>query len=175
MQQAIVNTADQRANGLELETTVLPMEHWLITGSLGWLDTKYTTFYGNVFGTGNGNYSALDAAVLVEIYDAAGDLLRIRPPGSWYAGAGLSYSYQSKYYTDPTNSPVGLDQGYGLLDASLTYEDPRGRYKLAFWGKNLTDTLYGLAAVPSSGYFTQLYLANPRTFGMGLTFKMQEK
>jgi hypothetical protein len=42
------------------------------------------------------------------------------------------------------------------------------------WGKNLTDTLYRLAAVPSSGYFTQLYFANPRTFGLEFTINLQK-
>jgi iron complex outermembrane receptor protein len=175
LQQAIVNTASQSANGLELETTALPLEHWLITGSLGWLDTKYTTFYGNVYGTGNANYSALTPPFSSKYTMRLESSYEFGLYGHGTLTPDIAYSFQSKYYTDPTDSPVGLNNGYGLLSSSLTYEDPQGRYKIALWGKNLTDTLYRLAAVPSSGYFTQLYFANPRTFGLDLTIKMQEK
>ena len=45
-------------------------------------------------------------------------------------------------------------------------------WKASAYGKNLTNTLHRLSAVPSSGYFTQLY-ANPRTYGLELTVKME--
>lgn len=175
LQQAIVNNAFERADGVELETTALPLEHWTITGSLGWLDAKYTSFNSNVFGTGVANYSALPVPFTSKYTTRLETSYEIGLYGHGTLTPDVTWSYQSQYWTDPTASPVGHNNGYSLLEASLTYDDPQGRWKVALWGKNLTDTLYRLAAVPSSGYFTQLYFANPRTFGVDLTIKMQEK
>lgn len=39
------------------------------------------------------------------------------------------------------------------------------------WAKNITDTRYIVSAVPTASLFTQLYFADPRTFGMELHIK----
>ena len=174
LQQAIINGVNEEAKGLELEAIALPVDRWQVSLSLGWLDAAYTKFYANVFGTGAANYQALTPPFTSKYTMRLESSYEFELNGSGTLTPDVSASYQSKYYTDPTNSPVGLNNGYWLMDASLTYEEPQGRWKVAAWAKNLTDTLYRLSAVPSSGYFTQLYFANPRTFGVDLTVKLQK-
>ncbi len=172
-QYAIVNNAFERANGVELEVTALPVENLLLSASIGYLDAHYTSFFANVKGTGAADYSNLHptrtpkwTARLSAGYDI------------WLNGHGkltpnVSYSYEGSHYTDLTNVAPGYQKGYSLVDASLTYEAPNGMWKVSAYGKNLTNTLHRLSAVPSSGYFTQLYFANPRTYGLELTVKME--
>lgn len=83
-----------------------------------------------------------------------------------------SVQIETSHFTNLTNNPVGFQPTYATVDASLVYSEPQGRWQVALWGKNLNNALYRLSAVPSSGYFTQLYFANPATYGMDLTFKM---
>lgn len=174
LQQAIINGVNEEAKGVELEAIALPIDRWQVSASIGWLDAAYTKFYANVFGTGAANYQALTPPFTSKYTARLESSYEFDLNGSGTLTPDVSTSYQSKYFTDPTNSPVGHNNGYWLLDSSLTYEEPQGRWKIAAWGKNLTNTLYRLSGVPSSGYFTQLYFANPRTFGVDLTVKLQK-
>jgi iron complex outermembrane recepter protein len=172
--QVIVNNAFERAEGLEAELTYIPIERLILSASAGLDDAYYTSFTANVFGTGVANYAALRPAFTPKYSGRLEAQYQFLLGGNGDLTPDVSYSYTTSYYTDLTNSPVGYNHPFGLLDASLTYNDPTGRWKIALWGKNLTDTLYRLAAVPSSGYFTQLYFANPRTFGFDFTIKLDK-
>jgi iron complex outermembrane recepter protein len=172
--QVIVNNAFERAEGLEAELTAIPIERLTLTASLGLDDANYTSFNANVFGTGVADYAGLRPAFTPKYTGRVEAEYEFDLYGHGTLTPDVSYAYTTSYYTDLTNSPVGYNHPFGLFDASITYDDPDGRWKLSAWGKNLTDTLYRLAAVPSSGYFTQLYFANPRTFGLEFTIKMQE-
>ena len=173
LQQAIVNNAFERANGVELEITALPIDHLLLSASVGWLDAKYTSFTADLRGTGIAtDNSALRPYRSPKWTTRLEASYEIGLNGHGTLTPDVSWAYRTSYMTDLTNSPVGYQKAYSTVDASLTYDEPNGRWKVALWGKNLGETLYRLSAVPSSGYFTQLYFANPRTFGVDVTFKL---
>ena len=172
LQQAIVNNAYERAQGVELEITAIPVEHLTLKASVGLLDANYTSFNANVFGTGTADYSFLRpgfAPKWTMNYSASYDF---DLNGHGVLTPSASVQIETSHFTDLTNNPVGYQPTYARLDASLVYNEPQGRWQVALWGKNLNNALYRLSAVPSSGYFTQLYFANPATYGMDLTFKM---
>ena len=172
LQQAIVNNAYERAQGLELEVTALPIDHLNLTASVGLLDANYTSFTSNVFGSGTFDYSFLRPTRTPKwtmrfggSYDfSLGDYGTLTP--------AMSLEYETSHYTDLTNNPVGFQKAYALFDANLTYVDPSNRWQVALWGKNINNAKYRLSAVPSSGYFTQLYFGNPATYGIDLSLKI---
>ena len=171
-QQAIVNNAFERANGLELEATAIPIDHLTLQGSVGYLDAHYTSLDADVLGSGRHDYSYLNVARAPQWTLRLEASYDIDLHGMGTLTPDVGYSYEGSHYTDLTNNPVGFQKGVGLWDASLSYVEENGRWKLSAWGKNLSNELYRLSAVPSSGYFTQLYFANPRTYGVDLTIKV---
>jgi iron complex outermembrane receptor protein len=172
LQQAIVNNAYERAQGLEAEITAIPIDHLNLSASVGYLDAHYTSFFANVFGTGAADYSYLQVARAPKWTARFDAFYDIDLDGYGTLTPDASYSYETSHYTDLTNSIVGFQKSYGVWDASLSYVEPEGRYKVSIWGKNLNNQLRILSAVPSSGYFTQLYFDNPLTFGADLTIKV---
>jgi iron complex outermembrane receptor protein len=172
LQQAIVNNAYERAQGFELEATAIPIGHLMLQASVGYLDAHYTSFFANVLGTGAADFSGLKVARAPQWTTKLEASYNFDLEGMGFLTPDVNFTYEGAHFTDLTNNPVGFQKASTLWDASLTYEDPTGRYKVSGWGKNLGNTLYRLAAVPSSGYFTQLYFANPRTYGVDLTIKV---
>ncbi len=172
LQQAIVNNAFERAQGLELEVTALPIENLTLSANLGLLDANYTSFFANVFGTPlPHDYSFLRPARAPKWtgnFQASYEI-QLNGYGTLTPMAGVEM--ESSHFTDLTNNPVGFQSGYAKVDASLTWDDPSGKWEVALWGKNLNNAVTRLSAVPSSGYFTQLYLANPMTYGIDLNIK----
>jgi iron complex outermembrane receptor protein len=172
LQQAIVNNAFERANGVEFEGEVIPVDGLTLSASLGWLDAHYTSFTANVLGTGIKDFSSLavarapkftsrlEANYVIELGQGYGTLT---PDMAW--------SWEGQHFTDLTNNPVGFQKGYGLWNASLTYAPENERWSVSVWGKNLGDVAHRLSAVPSSGFFTQLYFDQPRTIGFDLNIK----
>jgi iron complex outermembrane receptor protein len=67
-----------------------------------------------------------------------------------------TYSYRGKTYQFEIPNPYLDQKGYGLVDASLVYTAPGGRWSLGVHGKNLFDKRY-----KTSGY--TFLAANPVT------------
>lgn len=172
LQQAIVNNAFERAQGFEFEVTALPIEHLNLMASVGLLDANYTRFVSNVFGSGSADYSSLRPTRTPKWTMRFGGTYDISLGGYGTLSPGFSVEYETSHYTDLTNNPVGFQKAYAMVDANLTYIDPSDRWQVAVWGKNLNNALYRLSAVPSSGYFTQLYFGNPTTYGVDLSLKL---
>ena len=53
--------------------------------------------------------------------------------------ANLTYQYNSGYFPEPDN--VIRQPAFSLLNASIRWVAPNGRYSLALWGKNLTNAV----------------------------------
>ena len=57
-----MNNAFERAQGVELEITAVPLDHLTLSANIGLLDANYTNFVANVFGSGTANYAYLRPA-----------------------------------------------------------------------------------------------------------------
>ena len=186
-QQIVANNAFERARGVELEVSAAPVDHLRINASAGYLDAAYTSFTADLTGSPfylNGQVNPCGG--LINHADKNGPCY-IKPAYSpnWTAHVDASYdfglnefgtltpdvqvNYESKHYTDIFNLPVGTQPGFALVNASLNWEDRSGRYKVSLWVKNMFDKRYIISDVPTASLFTQLYFADPRTYGIDLT------
>jgi len=195
-ENVVANDAFERARGAELEITVVPIENLLLSASIGYLDAIYTSFDSDILGIlPTSPFYGLEACngsdkpgQKVQYADHNGGCyLRPAYTPNWTMRYEASYAldlngkgtltpdvyvtYESAHFTDINNSPVGYQPGYALLNGSLNYDDPDSRFRISLWAKNITDKRYIVSAVPTAGLFTQLYFADPRTFGMELHIK----
>jgi iron complex outermembrane receptor protein len=81
------------------------------------------------------------------------------------------YFWQDKQFFVASNDPAQSQGAYGLLNASLAYETPDGRWRAALWGKNLLDRQY-ITATATISPVVSGRPGEPRTFGARLTWKM---
>jgi iron complex outermembrane receptor protein len=172
LQSAIVNNAFERAQGVELEVTALPLDHLTLNASVGLLDANYTNFFSNVFGSGAANYASLRPTRTPKWTMNFQGAYDIDLAGNGTLTPSASVQIETSHYTDLTNNPVGFQPAYAMFNASLVYNEPNDRWQVSLWGKNLNNARVRLSAVPSSGYFTQLYFGNPATYGVDLTLKL---
>jgi iron complex outermembrane receptor protein len=178
-EQVVANNADERARGVELEVTALPVRNLTVSASVGYLDADYTSFVANLSG---GVATAANPCGGLRDRSQSGPckLVPTRVPkitsrlnGSYdfelASGAtvtpDISWSHEGKHFTDTLNVPQGFQKAYNVWDASLTYVEPKGRWRASLWGKNLNNVAHRLSAVPTAGVLTQLYFAEPRTYG----------
>lgn len=97
---------------------------------------------------------------------------RIPVQDSAHLVARTDVTYQSKLYYDAQNSEVrGLFQpGYGLWNASLTYESSED-WKLGLWIRNISDEYYyqNVLAINTSATAAP---GSPRTYGVSLSWRL---
>lgn len=72
------------------------------------------------------------------------------------------YTLQSKFYFDPSQRQE--QNGFGLLNASITYRRPDAPWSVSLWGRNLTNTTYATYGQAFIGDIQET-LAPPLTFG----------
>jgi iron complex outermembrane receptor protein len=138
----IQNAAKATVYGLETDVEAAVTTHWSLQGSLGYLHNEYNNWSDSL-----GNYTWR------KLQDAPQWTANIASAYERHvpSGAGVRFTtnvaFQSWMYLDAANSPVLRAPSRTLLDASLFYLAPSGRWDAGVEGKNLTDQ-----RVLTSGY-----------------------
>lgn len=151
------NAGGARFRGVELESNLrvaesmaTPGDRLNLSGSLGYLDAKYTHFISVVTMDINGNpipATQVDLAHFRKIqntpkWTVSGTLDYDTPLAGGRLDLNTTVSYRSSSQQFELASP-GLDQpGFTLWDANLVWRSPGDRYELGLHAKNITNKKY---------------------------------
>ena len=131
------NAGKGTVQGVEVEYQFLPSEHWLISGNLAWLDAEYEEFMSGGVNIADSQYFTnapeFSGALNVEwrtVLANGGDL-----------SARVGYAYQSEVWPTTDLSPLIRQDGYGLLNAGVTWK-ASDAWTFSLQGSNLTDEEY---------------------------------
>ncbi len=157
--------------GLELELSTLLTDNWTVGGNAAYIDAKYKEYRdasgNNIASQQKFTNTPEFTATLNTIYDHS-----LGEHGNLMAYA--SYSYRSEVYPTTDLSEVLKQDGYGLVDASLTWRPYSGDWTVALEGKNLTDKEYRTSGYDTrSGYShtIQGFYGAPRTYAMKVGYE----
>ena len=167
----ISNAATAKIDGVEVETVVLPVDHLRLQANFSYLNARYDRYPG-ASGTGG------------VIVDASGNALNAAPKYSGNAVAQYDVPlagdanvslrgevfYQSRAFFIATNDYNQSQGPYALLNGSLTYTLPGGRWDVGLFAKNLTNRQYVTATATISPVVSGRP-GDPRTFGVRASFR----
>jgi iron complex outermembrane receptor protein len=152
------NAAAASISGFELEATALPIPRLLISGGIGYLDAEYDEIGADVVGVTIDHelpYAPewqLNASISYDFPFLEG---RLTPRVDW--------SYTDELYNDAVNTPLLRQEGYHLVNASLTYMPPSENWDIALLVQNMTDTKYIIQGTFfASNGFAQAGFGEPR-------------
>lgn len=143
----VVNNAGKaKFKGIEFEGDFRLGSGFKLSGSLGYINAKYTEYVTNI-----GNMP-VDVAQYREVQNtpkitASGTFSYTGDVGAGSIYLASTYSYRSKTYQFEIPNPYLDQDGYGLLDASAVYTSSDDRWSIGIHGKNLLDKNY-----KTSGY-----------------------
>ncbi len=138
----IQNAAKATVYGLEEDVQAAVTTHWSLQGSLGYLHNEYNNWSDSL-----GSYTWR------KLQDAPEWTANIASAYETHvaSGAGVRFTtnvaFMSWMFLDAANSPILRAPSRTLLDASVFYLAPSGRWDLGVEGKNLSDQ-----RVLTSGY-----------------------
>ncbi|WDM61875.1 TonB-dependent receptor [Stenotrophomonas forensis] len=160
------NAGAGTVKGLEVEYQYLPTQHWLISGNLAWLDTKYDEYMDRGINVAQQmkftNAPEFSGALNVEY--------RTELANGSNLSARVSYSYQSEVWPTTDLSPVIRQDGYGLVNAGLIWRlDDAWTFSLQ--GTNLTDKEYRTTGynIPAVGTLIGFY-GPPRQYSLSVRY-----
>jgi iron complex outermembrane receptor protein len=165
------NAASARIRGVELESVARFIPNLTVSTAVGYLDPKYKKFLADL-GTG----VVTDNSFLTFPYTAKwtasvrSDYVIPLSGDKGDVTLGLDVNYRSQAnYSSVTQTQVGLQKKYALLNGAITYASANGKYKLSVYGKNLTDKYYINTADTGNGLYAWNIVGAPRTFGIRLS------
>jgi iron complex outermembrane receptor protein len=178
----LTNAAAAKSRGIDLDFQARVTDQFDAHLS----STIQDPFYSSYPNAGKSLVAANGIGTVLSVYDASGTQLVFSPK---YA-VNLGFVYRLRVasgkwsaaadYTFTSGFPLTPDQeirngGVGLLDARLSYVPPvlGDRWKIDFWGKNLTDRQYYSGAAEQNNRTGQTVApAAPRTYGFTVAYEL---
>jgi iron complex outermembrane receptor protein len=196
----VVNAAKAKIKGVEVELRAAPIDGVELNAGLSFLDTKYKEFVtedpgftGNtpaVGALGCGTPIQPNAATPNRSISLAGCRLPRSPKFQGVFGGQWSiplpdeaqlrlradYAYRGKQYFTQFNRESVSQDGYGILNARITYASRDDRWSISAYGDNLTNKDYAVTVLESGvaapgTVVPQSVIGPPRTYGFVATVR----
>lgn len=170
--QVLQNVPRSLDEGVELSTTWRPLDALFLSAAGSYIRTKVIEYQGLSsqgtpfdFAGQPFNYTPRLQATLLANY-------------SFMLGSGLKLSPGASFvYTGGTNATLEHDPLFALgahrvYDAHVTLAEPRHRWSLTAYGRNLTDEFYR-TSVNKSGDSVWAFAGQPRTWGLSFSWDLR--
>lgn len=158
----IDNAASARINGVELELQLRPVSALQVWLSGSYLDSEYRDFIDSAGNDLSGNRLARTP----ELRFTGGAEYTMPISSELALDARVEYQWQDEMPWLVENTV--FENSYGLLDARVALQAREAQWEVALFGKNLTDELYRLDAIPFLGDVFSRFGA-PRSYGVQFT------
>lgn len=161
--QVLKNAAKAEISGFELEAVAWVTDSLRVNSSLGYVDAEYEEFQGI------SNASDLEFARVPEYTYNLGVEYEVPVKTGMVTFRG-DYSYKDNYFTDLNNDPEIMQESFGLVDLSVSYDNEDKGYRLSLYGRNVTDEDYFEFAANVGSIDTVVWGGAPQRFGLELAF-----
>lgn len=167
---AVLNAADAKIPGAELENTILINDNWQLETNIAYLDATYDSFISPIFGTGTDN--------IIGTEDFAGNRLDRAP--EWQAFMAAQYAtsigsdfdltlraefaYQDELFYTRQNLKDFSREATELVNLRATLDSAAG-WKFQLYGENVFDERY-VENIVEIGPRGLGYVAPPATWGV---------
>ncbi|MDQ0465825.1 outer membrane receptor protein involved in Fe transport [Caulobacter ginsengisoli] len=164
------NIPNAKAYGLDTDVTWRVNSDLTAIVSATWLHTELEQYIG-INGAGAAQDFTGASFPYSPKFQGSATLIWSRPiTDNLGVQAAVNGRYQTRSHADLGEDPRFALKSYGLLSASFGVHSLDDRWELSVWGRNLTDEYYW-NSVASNANLVVRFPAQPKTYGMSLTFK----
>lgn len=157
----IQNAAKAQIRGFELEMQARPVGELSIEAGIGYLDAKYKTVDIRALSAGVDTDSKLQNAPKWTLSASASYAIEASGFGTFRPR--VDWSYRSEVFNDAVNTPLLVQDGYHLLNASIAFEADDSNWGISLGVKNLTKEVYlGSGYVDDFGGLVEGVYGRPR-------------
>jgi iron complex outermembrane receptor protein len=146
----ILNAGKADVKGAEIEIFATPADGFQIDASASYIDFEYTDLLPQALQSGLDYTKTTPYTPKWKASIGAQYAIPLGNAGS--LTPRFDYAYQSSQYDTPTNSALSFIEGYGLLNARLTWENENRDISVSAAVTNLTDEYYVAATFDLSTF-----------------------
>jgi len=131
------NAGNAEIKGLELEVQSIAGNHFSLSGSVGYMDARYTEISPYAIAT--------TGAVLPKTPRWKASLspdLHTKIDNGATLRLGVDYTFTDEMFNDVQNTPLLARPKVNMVDASASYVSPSGKATFTVGGTNITDKRY---------------------------------
>ncbi len=173
-QESIVtNAGEVTSYGIEADLMWLATDNLTIDGTLGLLDAEYDKFECNRDGdatTPDQDCTDFDVKRSPDATASLGATYSFAFSGGGTTDLNVNATYTDSFYNDIINSASSEHEEVALLNASISYFSANDRYRVALFGRNLTDEEYQTSGLSVANLWNFSTYGNPLTYGVELEF-----
>lgn len=161
------NAAAAEMKGFEFELTALPTPQLLLSAGIGYINAEYTDIAPSAPITTDTIFVKTPEWSLM----FSGQYTHPLNNGGEVIGQ-VDWAYKSETQHDQLNSPIGLQDSYGILNARLGFVSNDNKWSVSLFATNLTDELYIMAVTDLSNTlaFGEVQWARPREWGVSFRY-----
>ncbi len=165
----IQNAAKARIKGFELEMQARPVGGLQLDAGIGYLDAKYRSVDIRALTAGVTTATKLQNAPKWTLSAGVSYMIEVDGVGNFQPR--IDWSYRSRVYNDAVNTPLLIQDGYHLVNASIAYSDADKRWGVTLGVKNLTKEVYlGSGYADSFGGVVEGVYGRPREWFLSARF-----
>ena len=167
----ITNAGEVTSYGLEVDMLWLATDNLTIDGTLGLLDAEYDKFDCNLDNdatTPDVDCSGFDVKRTPETQASLGATYSIALSGGGAMDLNVNATYTDEFYNDIINSESSRHEEVTLLNASVSYRSANEMFRVALYGRNLTDEEYQTSGLSVANLWNFTTYGNPLTYGVEL-------
>jgi len=171
----VINAAEAAISGIELDLQWRATDNVLFVGNLGILNAEYSSFDTERLEAEGFTLRVDENSMLLNAPDMSFglglDLTTTQDVEKGRFGLHIDYNFRSDVANDVENTPLLIQEGFGLLNGYVYYEPAGRKWKLTVGGTNLTDERYINAGTfnPSLGNTFATY-GRPVEWSTGISF-----
>jgi len=141
----IANAGDARIRGFELEMVAAPVDGLTINGAVGYIDAQYTSVSAGAAAVGGANGFQAGTLVGETLPKTPKWKVNLSPRYEAKLGNGASlvmladWTYTSSAWNDTQRTLLLKRVSTDIVNASISYREPDGKWSVTAGGTNLTD------------------------------------
>lgn len=163
----LTNAGRATSKGVELDFEVIPFRGFSLSGGVGYNKATYDRFKD-----GGGPGVDFDGNYLIEAPKWTVSLTgnyEFDVTDDWNGQVSLTYTYKSATYADPSNAPRFRQDPYNLINGQISLGKNDDGWRVALFGRNLTNKKYIEAAFASALNYNYVAFNEPRVIGIKLS------
>ena len=160
----LTNAGRVTSKGVELDFDAALFDNFDLSGGVGYNKAIYDSFKN-----GGGVGVDFDGNRLIEAPRwtvAVTGNYEVPISQDWDASLSLTYTYKSATFADPSNAPRFRQDAYNLFNGQIAFGRDNDAFRVALFGRNLTNTKYREAAFASALNYTYVTFNEPRVIGL---------
>ena len=168
-----LNGGSADLSGVELEVAWMPADGWDVAGHLGAIRAKYDRINKSVLDSNTPIHPDYKLAKTPAVGHSL-TVARTMRLGGRSVKPRIDWSFTGSQFHDAGNTPQLFQDGYHLVNASITLVSEDGRWELAHSLRNLTDERYlltGTSAFGTAAAYIEQVWGRPLEWSVSLKYR----